>query len=87
MVQKKKDKKLNPHWIADHASFVLYGWDKQHSIIGQPINSLQRALCMLTAPTNTPKKGHRERVRVYSPLSPPPAQITPTCPPSPSPLK
>ena len=39
----KKNKKLNPHWIADHASFMLgytdgivrlYGWDKQHSIVG-----------------------------------------------------
>ena len=25
---------------------------------------------MLTAPTNTQKRDHRERVRVYSPLSP-----------------
>ena len=40
---------------------------------------------MLTAPTNTQKHDHRERVRVYSPY--PPAADHPTCSPSPSSLK
>ena len=32
---------------------------------------------MLTSPTNTHKHDHRERVRVYSPLSPPPRRKLP----------
>ena len=36
---------------------------------------------MLTAPTNTQKHDHRERVRVYSPLSPRRRSPPPALPP------